>query len=100
MIFYRAMCVEEFNKTTPNSLSFIRRYKWMTPNLDFLYNRVMGGNFNNSDVKCDRYTHIVKIICDISNVHRLNDNEYIIDRRNNVRVDIEREVKYSAKNRG
>ena len=88
MKFYRACCKEEFDKSN-NSLHYIRRYKWMSDNEDFILNRVCDGEFNNSKFKDDNYTHMLEIqIEDLSKLRKLNNNEYMMDRRNNVKVDI------------
>ena len=58
MYIYRLMSKPEFihTKEVPN---FNRKYKYFSPSLDFLFNRVLDGKFNNSNFKPERYTHLV-----------------------------------------
>lgn len=84
MKFYRAMSEEEFK----SSMKFIRRFKWITPNLPFILNRVKDGKFNNSHICKDRYTIVVSFEIrdiDLSKLRKLNHNEYMMDRRKNVK---------------
>jgi hypothetical protein len=64
LILYRAMCAEEMNKTIHyQSLQFNRnREKCFSPSLDWILNNPCNGNFNNSNIKKDRYKHILQFI--------------------------------------
>jgi len=48
----------EFEKTKEVP-DFNRRYKYFSPSLDFIFNRVLDGKFNNSNFKPERYTHLI-----------------------------------------
>ena len=88
MKFYRACCKEEY-ENSKSSLHYIRRYKWISNNKDFILERVCDGEFNNSKFKDSKYTHMLEIhIEDLSKLRKLNSNEYMMDRRNNVKVNI------------
>jgi hypothetical protein len=61
MILYRAMSPEEAEKTINNKeVQFIRRFKWFSPSLEFVNNRVRDGKFNNSKFSTEKYTHLLK----------------------------------------
>ena len=65
LILYRAMSLDEFKATQKeNKPHFIKRFKWFSPSLLFVANRVMDGKFNNSCFKKDRYAIGVKFIFD------------------------------------
>ncbi len=58
---YRAMCLEELQATLAAGRPvFIRRFKWFSPDLSFVRNRVMDGSFNNSRFKRNRYAGLVR----------------------------------------
>ena len=86
IILYRAMSDDERNKTLKdNKLSFIKRFKWFSPSISFIFNRVKGVDFNNSRVEKQRYDNILtfKIMkSDLDKFKILNKNEYMLDRRN------------------
>lgn len=61
MILYRAMCKEERDLTIENNrLSFKKRYKWFSQDLEWIKLRVMDGCFNNSKFKPGRYKYLLK----------------------------------------
>jgi hypothetical protein len=90
MIMYRAMCLKEY-ENSKDRLDFTKRFKWFSPNIDFILKRVTDGNFNNSNLVDGRYDIICKfkIVSGSENFVRLNVNEYMLDRRksNNVKIE-------------
>ena len=78
------MSKSEFDNTIKNGKpTFIKRYKWFTPSLEFLINRICDGKFNNSNF-VPRYTHIIK--WDIPKSHlqffdKVSSKELMLDRR-------------------
>jgi hypothetical protein len=51
MILYRAMCREEAAKTlTAQRPDFLRRFKWFSPDLDFVLTRVQDGKLTTHDI--------------------------------------------------
>jgi hypothetical protein len=89
MILYRAMCKLEYDNSN-NRLDFTNRFKWFSPNIDFIQKRVKDGKFNNSKLVDGRYEIICKFNIESGMEHfvRLNHNEYMLDRRksNNVKI--------------
>ena len=88
-LLYRAMCKEEFDSTMKEgSAVFYKRFKWFTPNIDFLLSRVRDGKFNNSHIEKNRYDYIVCFEADISKARVLNSNEIQFDRRRNPSIKV------------
>lgn len=55
------MCKEERDLTLEdNRLSFKKRFKWFSFDLDWVKSRVMGKKFNNSNFKPGRYEYLLK----------------------------------------
>ena len=88
MILYRAMCLEEYKNTKDNSFSFIKRYKWFSNNIEFIKDRVKDGKFNNSIFVKGMYTHLIKLEIDDEYITKLNEKEYMLDRRINCKYSI------------
>lgn len=85
MYIYRTMSEEEYNITTSRGkLHFIRKYKYFTPNLEFITNRVLDGKFNNSNYVPSRYTRLVSFLIDDSdNIYFTKcGREWVLDIRN------------------
>ena len=63
MKLYRAMSEQEFNNVT-NDRPFVwkSKFKWFSPNKEFVLNRVRDGKFNNSNFDNRRYTHLVEYL--------------------------------------
>lgn len=81
--YYRAMCEEEYTKTSPTSLSFLRRFKWLGTK-EFVLSRVMDGSFNNSKHKRGKYEHLVSVSFDekyLSRFDKVGNKELQLDRR-------------------
>jgi hypothetical protein len=72
------MCVEEMNLTLYfQSLQYHRnREKCFSHNLDWIINRVMNFNFNNSNHVIGRYKHLLEFTFDSSNGFIINNNEW------------------------
>jgi hypothetical protein len=84
MVIYRAMCKQEYENTLKNGVpDFCKRYKWFATNLNFIYNRVQDGKFNNSKFKQDAYKYVLCFEADISKADYVNINEIQFDRRRN-----------------
>lgn len=93
-LLYRAMCKEEFESTIKEgSAVFYKRFKWFTPNKEFLMNRVRDGKFNNSHIERNRYDYIVCFEADMSKARILNNNEVQFDRRRNPIIKLKQVVK-------
>jgi hypothetical protein len=93
-LLYRAMCKEEFESTIKEgSAVFYKRFKWFTPNKEFLMNRVRDGKFNNSHIERNRYDYIVCFEADMTKARILNNNEVQFDRRRNPTIKLKRVVK-------
>lgn len=87
MIIYRAMCQEEFEKTILyNKPHFIKRYKWFSPDLNFILGRVKDGNFNNSLYNKHKYEFICSFEWDGLNSDWKNNTEIQFDRRKNPKL--------------
>ena len=87
MKVYRAMCKEERDNTIKNkSPDFKKRFKWFATNLDFIYNRVKDGKFNNSKFKKGAYDYILVFEADTSKADFISTNETQFDRRRNPRI--------------
>lgn len=86
IVLFRAMNKEEFDATLKNKKpTFISRFKWFSPNIDFILKRVKGSDFNNSRIEKERYNFILKFVIDkkdLKHFKLLNKNEYMLDRRN------------------
>lgn len=84
MELFRAMCEVEFQETLHSQQpSFFRRFKWFSPDRQFVLNRVRDGKFNNSRFKPERYTKLVRFVISPKNTHlfRKNSREWMLDRR-------------------
>lgn len=80
--FYRVMSEEEFLYLQNNSMKFwTKRYKFFTPYLDFIM-LILDSNFNNRNIKKERYTHIVQFKFEnLSKIKQINKREIILDRQ-------------------
>lgn len=74
------MSKEEFdNVTHDRPFSWNSKFKWFSPNKDFILNRVKDGKFNNSNFDNKRYTHLVEyVINDYRNVLKIVSNYEIM----------------------
>ena len=85
MILYRAMCIEEANKTLAEQKPvFNKRFKWFSNQLSFIKNRVKDGTFAHSQYKFDPYFVILKFIVEPSDMvefARVNNKEFMLDVR-------------------
>ena len=88
MIVYRAMCEEEAEITLKNGRpNFMRRFKWFSPNLDFIKGRVQSGSFNNSKYKPERYSRLLSFwVEDLASSDFVSNNEIQFDRRKNPKI--------------
>ena len=88
MIIYRAMCDEEADKTIKNKKpDFLRKFKWFSPNLSFITERVQGGSFNNSNHKSKRYTRLLAFTTEyISKSDFVSTNEVQFNRQKNPKI--------------
>lgn len=57
---FRAMSLEEYDKTSENYLSYLRNKEKPFGTKEFVLNRVCDGKFNNSNFK-PKYTHLIQI---------------------------------------
>ena len=80
---YRALCEEEYNKTSTNYLSYNRNREKPFGTLEFVLNRVLDGKFNQSAFK-DKYSHLISITFDKkykSQFKKFGGKEAILDSR-------------------
>ena len=71
MKLYRAMSEQEFNNVTNDRpFAWKSKFKWFSPNKEFVLNRVRDGKFNNSNFDKGRYTHLVEYLVE-DNLKRL-----------------------------
>lgn len=86
------MCTAELERTlSNNSFDFTQgRFKWFTPNLEY-QSRVRDGSFNNSNIKTERYEHLVEFEIDDSKrrwFSKIGHRELMLDRRKANQVSI------------
>ena len=85
LVLYRAMCIAEAMKTiADNRPHFVSRYKWFSPCLDFVRDRVQDGEFNNSKFKKGRYTELLGFTFSSDSLSCFtieSEREYRLDRR-------------------
>ena len=64
-----------------NTLSWNSRFKWFSPDINFIQNRVRDGKFNNSKFCQNRYSILVEF--DVENVEpfKKSNFEWMLDRR-------------------
>ena len=89
MKLYRAMCEVEFQQTLKAKRpAFLKRYKWFSPSLEFVKQRVMDGKFNNSKYKQERYLRLVRftILPESVPFFEKATKEWLLDRRRIARV--------------
>lgn len=80
---FRAMCEEEYNKTSENYLSYCRNKEKAFGTKEFVLNRVCDGKFNNSKFK-PKYTHLIQIEFDEKykkQFHKWGNNEMLLMNR-------------------
>ena len=94
MIIYRAMCAEEFVKTCKTGKADFsrRRFKWFSTNLEFIMNRVLDTQFNNSRHVPSRYVHVVQFEADISKSDWIKNSEVQFDVRKNAKILMIKEI--------
>lgn len=94
MILYRAMCDEEAERTLKNGRpDFLKKFKWFSPNLDFIRERVQDSNFNNSKYKSERYKRLLVFETqDIDKSDFVSKNEVQFDRRKNPKITLLKEL--------
>lgn len=94
MILYRAMCEQEAQETIKNlQPSFIKRFKWFSTNVDFIKNRVLDKNFNNSCGKETKYYRIFMFeLQNTNSADWIKKDEVQIDRRNNAKISFIKEI--------
>lgn len=57
------MSEQEFNNVTNDRpFAWKSKFKWFSPNKEFVLNRVRDGKFNNSNFDNRRYTHLVEYL--------------------------------------
>ena len=80
MKLYRLMSEKEFNSISPDRpFSWKGKFKWFSPNKDFILNRVKDGKFNNSNFDNMRYTHLAEyVVEDDRNVLKIVSNYEIM----------------------
>lgn len=59
-LLYRAVNSLEAEKTLLEGLDYLGNYKWFSPDLSFILNRVTDGKFNCSEDNPGQYDHILK----------------------------------------
>ena len=94
MKLYRAMCLNERNKTISNKIaSFdIKRFKWFSHNLEWIKSRVQDGKFNNSKFKNNRYKYLLEFEAIDNKYDFISKNEIQFDRRKNPTIKFIREI--------
>ena len=84
MKIYRAMSEEELERTVKKGKpDFMRRFKWFSPNIEWVKNRVQDGKFNNSNHIDTRYIHLVEFEWLSGQEDFQSMNEIQFDRRKN-----------------
>ena len=87
MKIYRAMCKEEQDKTIKSGIpNFHTRFKWFSPNLEWIKQRVQDGKFNNSNYNPTKYEHILEFEWDGTKCDFMSTNEIQFDRRKNPNI--------------
>lgn len=83
MFLYRAMCEAEAIETLRDQRpAFLRRYKWFSPDIDFVAGRVMDGQFGGSGNKPERYTALLRFeVLDGTERFEQGQREWRLDRR-------------------
>lgn len=83
---YRAMRIEEADQTLLDQTPYFRkRFKWFSPDLKFILDRVQGTNFSNFKYKSGAYFLILKFEFsqrDLSFFIELNEKEYMLKSTN------------------
>ncbi len=84
------MCQEEFERTIKYGVPDFseKRFKYFSPDLNFILQRVKDGNFNNSKHCPNRYSKIVSFSIDKC----YNQLEVQIDRRQNLKIQVLKEL--------
>lgn len=86
MKIYRAMCYKELLRTVHNKEpDFIRRFKWFSPDIDWVKNRVMDNKFNNSKYVPGRYYYLCEFDWD-NTKEAVYNKEIKLDRRDNTKI--------------
>lgn len=81
------MCKEERNSTvTLGRPDFRTRFKWFSPNLEWIKSRVLSGQFNNSQYNPLKYEHILVFEWSGTNGDWEQTNEIQFDRRKNPNI--------------
>ena len=84
MILYRAMSRQEYIETLAKGRpAFVQRFKWFSPNIEFIKTRVMDGFFNHSHFRKDRYVYIIRFTIPDDDIRFFSQqrNEWRVDRR-------------------
>ena len=92
MIIYRAMCKEEADRTTRVPDWSMKRFKWFSPNLDWIKSRVLDGKFNNSRHK-PKYDYLCEFEWDGLKSDFVSTNEIQFDRRRNPNIKLVKKIK-------
>lgn len=84
MKLYRAMSEDEFNETIKRGVPhFKSRFKFFSPQIEFVKNRVMNSNFSNRNFKPSKYVRMVcfEVVSGEDNFIKLNSKEMMCDVR-------------------
>jgi len=97
MKVFRAMSEEEFIRTMKKkSPDFSKkRFKYFSPSLSFIQERVRDGKFNNSSFIPERYIRCVAFEISAEELLRCNkvsDCEIVVDRRKNISLKVISEI--------
>lgn len=63
-----------------------KRFKWFSPDLEFIRTRVRDGKFNNSKFVPSRYTHIISFEAEVTKADWHIGSEIQFDRRRNPKI--------------
>lgn len=93
MKFYRAMCNEEAELWLNGRNAFLRRFKWFSPDINWVKSRVQDGVFNHSKFAKGRYSRLLAFEIPI----KWSGKEVQLDRRKLPTIKLAGEVKYKVK---
>jgi len=88
MKVYRAMCDEEANLWITGRNAWLRRFKWFSPNIQWVRARVQDGRFNNSYAKPERYVRLLEFEYDTT----YQGKEIQLDIRSNPKITFIKEI--------
>lgn len=86
------MCDEEAEQWINGNNAWIRRFKWFSPNIEWIKSRVQDGKFNNSNSCLSRYSRLLQFEWNGLKHDFQSINEIQFDRRKNPTIKFIREI--------